>query len=154
MKNLLKTALLITALSFALTTVSAQTGKIVFDNPSHNFGPNVNQKGGGVTHRFVFTNQGDAPITIQNVKPSCGCTTPAWTKEPVAPGAQGFVDATYNPSSVGYFSKSLEVTNNGDPQTITLIISGEVVAEPKVEETQPELIEPKVEETPDVQEEK
>ncbi|MDR2126742.1 MAG: DUF1573 domain-containing protein [Prevotellaceae bacterium] len=137
MKNLLKSALLITALSFACTMANAQTGKMVFENPSHDFGANVPEKGGSVTHRFVFTNQGDAPVTIQNVKASCGCTTPAWTKEPVAPGEQGFVDATYNPANrQGNFTKSLTVTSNGDPQTISLIISGTVVGEPKVEESQ------------------
>ncbi|MDR0421203.1 MAG: DUF1573 domain-containing protein [Prevotellaceae bacterium] len=134
MKNLLKSALLLTALVFAFSTVNAQTGKIVFDSNSHNFGTD-NQKGISITHRFEFTNQGDAPVTIQNVKTSCGCTTPAWTKEPVAPGEKGFVDATYNSATVGPFNKSLTITNNGDPQTIMLTISGSVVEKPKVEET-------------------
>jgi hypothetical protein len=135
MKNFLKSALLITALLFAFSTVNAQTGKIVFENPSHNFGSDVPEKGGNITHRFVFTNQGDAPVTIQNVATSCGCTTPAWTKEPVAPGEEGFVDATYRPAGrPGNFSKTLTITNNGDPKTISLTISGAVVSEPKVEE--------------------
>jgi hypothetical protein len=138
MKNLLKSALLVTVLSFAFSTVNAQTGKIVFENPSHNFGSDVPEKGGNITNRFVFTNQGDAPVTIQNVATSCGCTTPAWTKEPVAPGEQGFVDATYRPAGrPGNFNKTLTITNNGDPQTILLTISGVVVSEPKVEEEAP-----------------
>ncbi|MDR1197893.1 MAG: DUF1573 domain-containing protein [Prevotellaceae bacterium] len=135
MKNLLKSALLITALSFAFSTANAQTGKIVFENPSHDFGSDVPEKGGNITHRFVFTNQGDAPVTIQNVATSCGCTTPAWTKEPVAPGEEGFVDATYRPAGrPGSFSKTLTIANNGDPKTIQLTISGVVVSEPKAEE--------------------
>ncbi|MDR2652855.1 MAG: DUF1573 domain-containing protein [Prevotellaceae bacterium] len=136
MKNLLKTALLITALSFALTTVNAQTeeeqkGKIQFESPTHNFGTNL-LSGGNLTHRFEFTNTGDVPVTIQNVKASCGCTTPDWTKEPVAPGEKGFVDATYR-VAVGNFSKTLTVTSNGDPQTIILTISGSVVKDPEPE---------------------
>ncbi|MDR1983776.1 MAG: DUF1573 domain-containing protein [Prevotellaceae bacterium] len=128
MKNLLKSILLLTVLSFAITTTNAQTGKIVFENTSHNFGADVPEKGGNVTHRFVFTNMGDAPVTIQNVAASCGCTTPEWTKEPVAPGEQGFVDATFRPAGrPGNFSKNLTITNNGDPQTIVLTISGVVV---------------------------
>ncbi|MDR1553148.1 MAG: DUF1573 domain-containing protein [Prevotellaceae bacterium] len=131
MKNLLKSVLLLVALSFAFTTINAQTGKIVFDNPSHDFGSNIPEKGGNVTHRFTFTNKGDAPVTIQNVTASCGCTTPAWTKEPVAPGAQGFVDATYRPAGRAYpFKKNLNVTSNGDPKFISLTISGVVVKEP------------------------
>ncbi|MDR2292658.1 MAG: DUF1573 domain-containing protein [Prevotellaceae bacterium] len=147
MKNLLKSVLLVTVLSFAFATANAQTGQIVFESPLHDFGSNVPERGGSVTHRFLFTNKGDAPITIQSVKASCGCTTPAWTKEPVAPGEQGYVDATYNPRSrLGSFSKSLTVTSNGNPQTILLTISGVVVSEPKVEETTA-VEEPKTEET-------
>ncbi|MDR0421202.1 MAG: DUF1573 domain-containing protein [Prevotellaceae bacterium] len=129
MKSLLKSVLLTAILSFAFTA-NAQTGKIAFNNPSHNFG-NIPEKGGNVTHRFVFTNKGDAPVTIQNVTTSCGCTTPAWTKEPVAPGQQGFVDATYRPiGRVGSFRKNLNITSNGDPKMISLTISGVVMKAP------------------------
>ncbi|MDR3287346.1 MAG: DUF1573 domain-containing protein [Prevotellaceae bacterium] len=133
MKKLLKTTLLTAVLLFAATIVSAQTGKIVFDNSTHNFGSDVPEKGGDITHRFTFTNTGDAPVTIQQVTASCGCTTPAWTKEPVAPGQQGFVDATYHPNNrPGQFTKSLTVTNNGDQNVIILTISGTVVSAPPV----------------------
>ncbi|MDR1983777.1 MAG: DUF1573 domain-containing protein [Prevotellaceae bacterium] len=143
MKNLLKSILLLTVLSFAITTVKAQTGKIEFESKSHNFGANIPEKGGNITHRFIFTNTGDAPVTIQDVRASCGCTTPAWTKEPVAPGEQGFVDATYRPAGrPGSFSKNLTITNNGDPKMISLTISGVVVKAPlTVEEEFPVALE-------------
>jgi hypothetical protein len=131
MKNLSGFILSILILSFAFIATNAQTGKIVFENQSHDFGSDVPEKGGNVTHRFVFTNHGDAPVTIQNVTTSCGCTTPAWSKEPVAPGEQGFVDATYSPANrPGSFNKSLTVTNTGDPKMIALTISGVVVKAP------------------------
>ena len=131
MKNLLKSALLFTALLCAVTVVNAQTGKIEFEKTTHNFGANIPENGGDVTCRFVFTNTGDAPVTIQNVAASCGCTTPAWTKEPVAPGQQGFVDATYRTAGrLGNFTKNLTITNNGDPETIYLTITGTVVNAP------------------------
>ncbi|MDR0754818.1 MAG: DUF1573 domain-containing protein [Prevotellaceae bacterium] len=143
MQNLLKSIFLPSILLFTFAAVNAQTGKIVFENPSHNFGSNVPEKGGNVTHRFVFTNKGDAPVKIQNVTASCGCTTPAWTKELVAPGEQGFVDATYRPAGrPGYFKKNLNVTSNGDPKMISLTISGTVVKEPlTVEEEFPVALE-------------
>ncbi|MDR3287347.1 MAG: DUF1573 domain-containing protein [Prevotellaceae bacterium] len=131
MKNVLKSAFLLIVLSFAVSVANAQTGRIVFNSSSHNFGPNIPEKGGDVTHRFTFTNTGDAPVTIQNVTASCGCTTPAWTKEPVAPGEQGFVDATYRPNGrPGQFSKNLTVTSNGDPKMLSLSISGVVIKAP------------------------
>ncbi|MDR1197894.1 MAG: DUF1573 domain-containing protein [Prevotellaceae bacterium] len=143
MKKLLGSILLTAALSFTFTAADAQTGKIVFENQSHDFGSEVPEKGGNVTHRFVFTNQGNVPVTIQNVTTSCGCTTPAWTKEPVAPGEQGFVDATYNPANrPGSFNKSLTITSTGDPKMIALTISGVVVKAPlTVEEEFPVVLE-------------
>ncbi|MDR2126741.1 MAG: DUF1573 domain-containing protein [Prevotellaceae bacterium] len=136
MRNLLKSALLITALSLAFTTANAQTGKIIFENTSYDFGSNISEKSENITHRFVFTNQGDVPVTIQDVSSSCDCTTLAWTKEPVASGEQGFVDVIYNPANrSGNFTENIEVKSDGDPQTISLTISGAVVNEPEHEET-------------------
>jgi hypothetical protein len=128
MKNVLKSMLLLAALFLTVSMANAQTGKIEFEKISHDFGTNVPENGGDITCRFVFTNTGDAPVTIQNVTASCGCTTPAWTKEPVAPGQQGFVDATYRPAGrPGNFTKNLTITNNGDPEHIYLTITGTVV---------------------------
>ena len=132
MKNFVKTTLLLTVFSFAIATANAQTGKIVFESTSHDFGQNIPEKGGDVTHRFVFTNTGDVPIVIQNVQASCGCTTPGWTKEPVAPGEKGYVEATYHVSGrLGSFTRSLTVHTNGDPQQISLTISGTVINAPE-----------------------
>ena len=82
------------------------------------------------THKFVFTNKGKIPMVITNAQPSCGCTTPDWTKDPIPPGGQGFVQATYNAASVGAFDKKVTVTANVDSGVIMLSIRGEVVAEP------------------------
>jgi hypothetical protein len=143
MKNLLKTTLLLTVLSFAIATANAQTGQIVFETTSHNFGSNIPEKGGDVTYRFMFTNTGDAPVTIQKVNASCGCTTPGWIKEPVAPGQQGYVDAKYSPNGrPGAFTKSLTVTSTGEPKMLSLTISGNVVKAPlSVEEEFPVALE-------------
>ena len=45
--------------------------------------------------QFKYTNKGDKPVRITNVKASCGCTVPEWTKEPVAPGQTGQLTATF-----------------------------------------------------------
>jgi hypothetical protein len=110
---------------------------IVFDKTSHNFGE-IDQKGGPQTFSFEFTNKGTEPIIIQNVAASCGCTSPDWTKAPVPPGGRGYVKATYTPSAVMPFNKSLTVYSNGTPSPLVLHISGKVVAQaPKVEELYP-----------------
>ena len=88
------------------------------------------KEGETATHEFLFTNNGKEPLLIANVQPSCGCTIPEWSKEPVAPGAAGKIKAMYNTKGrVGFFNKSITVTTNGDPASVTLFIKGSVVAE-------------------------
>ncbi|HOH24523.1 MAG TPA: DUF1573 domain-containing protein, partial [Bacteroidales bacterium] len=58
---------------------------------------------------------------------SCGCTTPSWTKDPVAPGQSGEIKVTYDTHRIGAFSKSVTVTSNAvETPSVVLRISGEV----------------------------
>ncbi|MEY4274872.1 MAG: hypothetical protein RL638_1820, partial [Bacteroidota bacterium] len=84
-------------------------------------------EGTQATYSFEFTNTGKAPVVISNVQPSCGCTTPEWTREPIMPGKTGKVTASYNSTGrPGNFNKSITVVNNGEVQQIQLFISGTV----------------------------
>jgi hypothetical protein len=67
--------------------------------------------------RFEFTNTSSKPIIIENVAPSCGCTTADYTKEPILPGKKGFVEASYNAAAVGPFMKTVNVTTS-DSKTL------------------------------------
>jgi hypothetical protein len=112
----------------------AQTGKMTFEKTTHDFGT-VKEELGPVTYDFKFTNTGNAPLIISNVKASCGCTTPDWTKDPVLPGQQGFIRAVYNTANrPGAFNKSLTITANTEPGTTNLFINGTVVPKPKTPE--------------------
>jgi hypothetical protein len=114
-------------------SVWAQTGIMTFDKMSHDFG--TVKEEGPITHDFNFTNTGTAPLIISNVKASCGCTTPDWTKDPVLPGKSGFIRAVYNTvGRPGSFNKSLTVTANTEPATTTLFINGVVTPKPKTPE--------------------
>jgi hypothetical protein len=79
-----------------------------------------------VTHEFRFINNGNDPLIITSVKASCGCTVAEYTKDPVAPGAEGFVKATYNAATEGAFTKTITVNSNTSDGVVTLIIKGEV----------------------------
>lgn len=93
------------------------------------------------TTTFEFENTGKTALLLSNVKPSCGCTAPDYSKEPVAPGARGFIKATYNAASPGVFQKSLTVTSNaGDP--IILTIKGDVEAKANENPTMPAVTTP------------
>ena len=100
---------------------------IAFDKYKHDFGT-INESDGKVSAIFTFTNLSNSPLVISKVEASCGCTTPEWTQEPVAPGAQCYVKATYDPTNrIYFFERSLTVYSNGFPSKIVLIIKGTVI---------------------------
>ena len=110
----------------SVSTIHAQGNKANFNETTHDFGV-IEEKGGKVSFDFVVTNEGNEPLVISNVKASCGCTTPSWTKSPIEPGKTGTVTATYNPQGrPGRFNKSISVTTNFSPASYTLYIKGEV----------------------------
>ncbi|MEA1849734.1 MULTISPECIES: DUF1573 domain-containing protein [Chryseobacterium] len=78
--------------------------------------------------RFEFTNTSKKPIVIENVAPSCGCTTADYTKTPILPGKKGFVEASYNAASAGPFMKTVNVTTSDSKTPKTLSFKGTVVA--------------------------
>ncbi len=79
-----------------------------------------------VTHEFRFTNSGDSPLIISSVQASCGCTVTDYSKDPIPPGSEGFVKATYNAATAGIFTKTVTVNANSDEGTVRLMIKGEV----------------------------
>jgi hypothetical protein len=105
--------------------VQADVAVFAWDNTTHDFGK-VKQ-GVPVTHEFKFTNSGKVPLVITNVQPSCGCTTPEWTRDLVMPGGQGLIKATFNAASTGGFNKTVTVTANIETGFIQLTIKGEVI---------------------------
>jgi len=113
-------------------SIAQQVGaNISWDSPTHDFG-DVKEDGGKVTHKFEFTNTGNEPLVVTNVRPSCGCTSSDYTKQPVPPGGKGYVSASFDPNRrVGKNSKSVTVTTNATPPTTTLRFTVNVLAKPK-----------------------
>ena len=127
MKKLILTLLL----SLFVFSLFSQSSKIVFENSEHDFGE-IQEKGGKVSYKFSFKNDGNEPLLILSVKPSCGCTTPNWSKNPIKPGEEGFIIAQYNPRGrPGVFRKSLNVVTNQSikdkPNNIYIYIKGNVL---------------------------
>jgi len=105
--------------------------KISFNETLHDFGK-FKEEDGKVTYKFEFINTGGSDLIIQNVSASCGCTAPSWTREPIAPGAKGYVAATYNPAGrPGSFRKYVTVISNSNPGSSRLTITGEVEPKPR-----------------------
>lgn len=113
---------------FAQTSNSKGTGaKVVWQNTKHDFGKIP--QGVPVSTTFKFKNTGNSPLIISNVKTSCGCTTPFYTKDPILPGKTGVIKAQYNAANPGVFNKSITVTTNSGSGTTVLYIKGEVIAD-------------------------
>ena len=51
-------------------------------------------------------------MVIVNVQTSCGCTTPEWSKEPVAAGATTKIRVGYNAAAEGNFEKHITIIYN------------------------------------------
>ncbi len=129
-------------LIMAIVGYSQQVGpNISWDVSTYDFG-DIKETDGKVTYNFTFSNTGSEPLVITNVRPSCGCTSSDYTKEPVAPGAKGYVSATFNPENrPGKFSKSITITTNCTPPATTIRFTGHVISRPQtVEDEYPRII--------------
>lgn len=110
--------------------VFAQKAKIDFTTTSHNFGT-INENAGKATVDFLFKNTGNVPLILTNVRAGCGCTTPEWSKDPVAPGATGCIKVSFDPRNrPGAFVKSITVNSNASNSTVSLTIRGNVSRKP------------------------
>lgn len=77
---------------------------------------------------FKFKNVGNEPLIISDAKGSCGCTTPEWPKEPIAPGASGTIKVHYDTKRTGNFTKTVTLTSNAVEASKILTIKGNVNA--------------------------
>lgn len=128
---------LLISLLLLLATSSAMAGPtITFPTKTHDFG-NINESDGAASYDFVFYNKGDAPLIILKAIASCGCTSPLYTKEPIAPGTSSTIKVTYatagRPST---FHKTITIyTNDPDAPNVVLIIQGNVIPKGEDPET-------------------
>lgn len=107
-----------TASTLPITTIQ-------FAEESHKFGKV--SEGQKVAHTFKFKNTGQSPLQITGVKPSCGCTTPSWSKNAIQPGEEGFIEVQFDSKGrLGTNKKSVEVFANTDPKVHVLAFEVEV----------------------------
>ena len=130
----MKKILLLAALFSTAFTVSAQQKAdevIKVDMQKHDFGKI--KQGVPVTTFFVITNTSDKPIFIENATAGCGCTTPEFSKEPIAPNSTSKLKVGYNAAAMGHFDKTVSIKIAGYTEPKVINISGEVVATPAVD---------------------
>jgi len=117
----------------SLTTMQAQnpemaktTADIDFEFEVLDYG--TIEKGTDGMRVFTFTNSGNAPLIISEVKTSCGCTVPTYSKEAILPGKVGEIEIKYDTKRLGAFTKTITVLSNANQSRKTLKIKGTIVA--------------------------
>ena len=76
---------------------------------------------------FRFKNNQTFPITIDNIRTSCGCTAPDWSITPVDPMAEDSIRIEFDAVSTGYFKKHIKVYFNHQRKAEHLYIEGYVL---------------------------
>jgi hypothetical protein len=108
------------------TTLMAQTTpKFEFKSEMIDYGSI--EKGSDGVRVFEFKNIGDAPLIIESVKSSCGCTVPTWPKEAIQPGKTGKIEVKYDTSRVGPIRKTITIYSNNEEPIKALKIKGEIL---------------------------
>lgn len=102
-----------------------KVAKIKFKTDTIDYG--TIEKGSDGVRVFEFTNTGDAPLIITDVKSTCGCTIPKKPDGPIMPGETGKIEVKYDTNRVNPIRKTITVTSNAETPTIALKIKGEVV---------------------------
>ena len=101
--------------------------KIHFYETEYDFGDKI-MEGEVVQHLFKFKNTGKSPLIIRTTQTSCGCTASEFSKEPVAPNAEGTIKVTFNSTGKpGDFQKTINVIANTIPNETKLLIIGDVI---------------------------
>ena len=131
----MKKLVLMAVMVFAFAVVIAQTETktsgpdITFKTTTYDYGDI--EMGSDGSYSFGFTNTGNEPLILSKPRSSCGCTVPAWPKEPILPGETNEIKVTYNTTKVGAFNKTVTVYSNAkNNSAIILRIKGKVVPTP------------------------
>jgi hypothetical protein len=121
----MKRLVVLVLIVFVSLAANAQA-KISFKSETVNFGEIA--KGSDGIRVFEFTNTGNAPLIISEVKSSCGCTVPKKPDGPIAPGESNTIQVKYDTNRVGPIRKTITVYSNAEEPIKALKIKGEVLA--------------------------
>lgn len=113
-----------TLISFLLISITANAQEFKFEKELIDYGKIA--KGSEGERTFTFTNIGDAPLIIQKVQSSCGCTIPKKPEKPIMPGEKGEIKVSYDTNRVGGFSKTITIISNAKKARKLIRIKGVV----------------------------
>ncbi len=93
--------------------------EFLFNKTSHRF-PKT-KEGAVLKCEYEFTNSGNKPLIISEIKVQCTCTKFEYPKEPVKPGEKGIIKVTFDTNgTIGYQDRILEVFSNAKKNPVKL----------------------------------
>jgi hypothetical protein len=133
MRNVGKSSIAaIALLAAAFTLAGAEKGPLgKYQETSWDFGKI--KQGEVLVHEFVFTNQGTAPLVIEKIATSCGCTAALASEDKIGPGKTGKVKVALD--TRGYTGKIIkyifvESNDSADPRR-ELVVSADIEVQPQ-----------------------
>jgi len=112
MKRLVTLAVLLTTFFFAHAQTAAPATEVLqLKQTEHDFGKIP--QGKPVYYTFEITNTGSTPLKLDNVQASCGCTTPEWSRDAIAPGTSAQIKVGFNAAAEGPFTKPITIVYDG-----------------------------------------
>jgi len=75
---------------------------------------------------FTFRNCSNDSVTIANIRPACGCTTPDWRETPIPPDSTANIGIEFSSRKPGYFYKMVKVYFKEFPQAERIYVEGTV----------------------------
>lgn len=101
---------------------------LAFATSKHDFGE-VQRKGGDLTVRFEYVNDGSEPLVITRIATSCTCIRTSFYRRPLDVGERSAIELTYEPHKMeaGVFHKVVQVYSNSVDGMHLLTVSGNSV---------------------------
>lgn len=117
----------------SFTQEIAKGAQITFVKDTHDFGEVPYDQ--NPVYTFEFTNTGNEPLFIAQVRWSCSCQMAEWSTEPILPGKKGIIKVRYDSRRVGPITKNFRVFSNAiNESSKDLFIRGKILSD-KISDT-------------------
>ncbi|MDD3878181.1 MAG: DUF1573 domain-containing protein [Bacteroidales bacterium] len=130
MKKIITVLLIIFFSSLTVAKSQSSEGAVIYvRSVVYDYGTIMKNDDG--TGKIVFSNTGNAPLIISNVRTSCGCTVPTWPREPILPGDSSYIEVKYDTRRIGQINRQITINSNASQPNLNIRLRGNVVAEPE-----------------------
>lgn len=106
--------------------VPSNATSVYFESDMYHFGKV--KPGEQLRHVFKFKNTGNHPLTIKDVKTSCGCTITKWNKNPIPVGETGEIGVSFDTTDKsGEQTQTIIMQANTSPVNTKLTIKATIL---------------------------